>query len=96
MATEKPKGTEEFDERYWREFRASSRKHAGAQILLVIGFVGIAVCILRMLDPMSYPAGDERNTLGFTLLSNGVGILMFVILIALAVHVLRTGRRPPE
>jgi hypothetical protein len=96
MSIEKPKGADEFDEHYWREFRARSRKRAAMQMLLVIGPLGIAVVILRILDPTTYPAGDIGNSLDFRLLSNGAGIVFFLILIALSVRWLRAGRRQHE
>jgi hypothetical protein len=93
MATEKPKGAEKFDEQYWRAFRARTRKRVGMQGLLLIGPIGIAVCILRIIDPVTHPAGDSRNSLAYTLLINGGGIVLFTILIALSVWGLRRDRR---
>ena len=93
MSVEKPKGADEFDEAYWRAFRAGARKRASMQMLLVIGPIGIAVALFKILEPMTYPAGDWRNNLELRLLFYGAAIVFVLTLMSLAVRWLRSDRR---
>jgi hypothetical protein len=47
-----------MDEGHWREFRATARKRTSMQMGLLIAPFGIVVAILKILEPMDYPAGD--------------------------------------
>lgn len=96
MSIDRPKGADEFDEAYWRAFRTRARKRTSVQMLFVIGPIGIAVALLKILEPMTYPAGDLRNSLDFRLLFYGGFILFILALVVAAVRWLRSDRRPAE
>ena len=93
MSTEKPKGADEFDEAYWRAFRARARKRTSMQMMLVIGPFGIAVALFKILEPMRYSAGDMRNSLEFRLVVYGAAILFVLALMIVAVRWLWSDRR---
>jgi hypothetical protein len=74
-----------FDADYWRAFRVRARRRASSQVLLfLIGPIGIVVAILRMLEPMGYPAGDLRNSIEFRLLTYGLAIAFDIGLMVLS------------
>lgn len=96
MTIEKPKGADAFDEDYWRAFRARARKRTSMQMMLLIGPVGIAITLFKILEPMTYPAGDIRNSLDFRLLFYGAFIVFILTLMIAAVRWLRSDRRSAE
>jgi hypothetical protein len=76
VAGEKPPGAEQLDERYWANFRARARERVGAQMGLPICAVMIFVAILKIVEPMDYPAGDLRNSIEFRVVLYGALIIL--------------------
>jgi hypothetical protein len=59
----------------------------------VIGPIGIAVAVFKILEWMTYPAGDIRNSLDFRLLFYGAAIVFLLTLMVVAVRWLQNDRR---
>jgi hypothetical protein len=85
-----------MDEGYWREFRARARKRTSMQMGLLIAPFGIVVAILKILEPMDYPAGDIRNSIEFRLIFYGLWIAFDLILVVAASRWLGANRRKPR
>jgi hypothetical protein len=63
------------------------------QMMLVIGPIGIAVAVIKILEPVTYPAGDIRNSLDFRLLFYGAAIVFLLTLMVVAARWLQNDRR---
>jgi hypothetical protein len=85
-----------MDEHYWREFRARSRKRTSMQMVFFVAPFGIFVAILKILEPMDYPAGDVRNSIEFRLAFYGAAIALAILFMVAASRWLRADRRKPE
>jgi hypothetical protein len=57
---------------------------------------GIVVAILKILEPMDYPAGDIRNSIEFRLIFYGLWIAFDLILVVAAARWLGADRRKPR
>jgi hypothetical protein len=84
-----------MDEKYWREFRARARKRTSMQMALLLSPFAIVVVIVKILEPMVYPAGDIRNSIEFRLAFYGLWIALLLGLMVAAARWLRADRRRP-
>lgn len=85
-----------MDEHYWRDFRARARRRVSTQMLLIIAPAAIVIAILKMLEPMNYPAGDLRNSIEFRLVFYGLWIAGMVVAFIAGVRWLRADSRKPR
>lgn len=63
-----------MDDQAWASFRARLRKRSGLQMMLIISPFIDFVAILKILEPMDYPAGDVRNSIALRLAFYGLFI----------------------
>lgn len=75
MAEEQPVRADQFDERYWANYRADARRRAALQMGLPIGALISLVALMKLIGGEQYPAGDLRNAIEFKLLFYGAFIL---------------------
>ena len=78
-----------MDDDVLRTPHARARRRAGAQMLLIIGPIGIIVALLQIFGPLDHPPGDWRDDIAFRLLTFGLFIAFDIALIVGAVRLLR-------
>ena len=65
-----------MDDRAWAEFRTRLRTRTSRQMALIICPFGILIAVLKILEPMDYPAGDIRNSIEWRLVFYGAIIVV--------------------
>ena len=85
-----------MDEHYWRDFRARARKRTSMQMVFFVAPFGIFITILKILEPMDYPAGDIRNSIEWRVAFYGLAIVLLILLMVHASRWLRADRRKPK
>ena len=94
MVDEKPKGAEQFDEKYWLAFRARARKRWSARgLVFVIGPWMIFIATLKFFEAFDDPPGDIRNAVEFRVLLYGGFIIFALTLMTSAFRWLRADAR---
>ena len=82
-----------MDEDYWAAYRKRLRTRTSRQMFLIIGPIMMLVSVLKILEPMDYPAGDVRNAIAFRLVFYGLFIAFAVLGMVASLRWLRADRR---
>jgi hypothetical protein len=67
------------DENQWQAFRRRAQMRTNRQMALILLPFGILIFVLKITEPMNYPAGDLRNEMTFRIAFYGLGIVVFMI-----------------
>jgi hypothetical protein len=67
------------DESQWKAFRRRAQMRTSRQMAVILCPFGILISVLKITEPMNYPAGDIRNDLTFRLAFYGLGIAFFIV-----------------
>jgi hypothetical protein len=81
------------DEEYWKALRKRLRTRTSRQMFLIVGPAIVILAVLKILEPMDYPAGDFRNDIAFRLIFYGFFITFAVVGTVASVRWLLADRR---
>jgi hypothetical protein len=97
---ERPSGADEFDERYWREFRERARRRASMQRLLLIGAsmvaIGVVAGVLVFIVPADHQSGPAGIEPPLALVVPGSIALVGLAMVVRAARWLRSDRGSSE
>jgi hypothetical protein len=100
MAMDKPSRADEFDHRYWREFRERARRRASMQRVLLIGglmvAIGVVAGILVFIMPTDHQSGPAGIEPPLTLVVPGSVAVVGLVMVVRAARWLRSGQGASE